>query len=173
MDFDDLLVNAVRLLNDFPRGARKLQQRFRHLLVDEFQDTNRLQLDLVTMLASGDRPDVCVVGDDDQSIYGWRGGGGVEHPRVREAFSESHPSFASSKINRSTNEILQAANRLIRNNAKRRGKNLWSPREGGDPRGNHRRPRRSGGGGVHRQRTRGPGATPRPAPGKTTRSFIA
>lgn len=132
MDFDDLLVNAVRLLADFPEVRASLQRRYRHLLVDEFQDTNRLQLDLVSMLASGDPADVCVVGDDDQSIYGWRG---AEVANILE-FERHFPNPTIVRLEqnyRSTNEILQAANRVIRNNTKRRGKNLWSPRTGGDP----------------------------------------
>jgi len=132
MDFDDLLVNAVRLLADFPEVRARWQQRYRHLLVDEFQDTNRLQLDLVSMLASGDPPDICVVGDDDQSIYGWRG---AEVSNILE-FERHFPNPTIVKLEqnyRSTNEILQAANRVIANNTRRRGKNLWSPREGGDP----------------------------------------
>ncbi|MDD5200731.1 MAG: UvrD-helicase domain-containing protein, partial [Terrimicrobiaceae bacterium] len=131
MDFDDLLVNAVRLLNDFPDVRARWRQRYRHLLVDEFQDTNRLQLDLVSALATGDPPDVCVVGDDDQSIYGWRG---AEASNILE-FERHFPNPTIVKLEqnyRSTNEILQAANRAIRNNTRRRGKNLWSPREGGE-----------------------------------------
>lgn len=131
MDFDDLLVNAVKLLSNFPDVREKWRTRYRHLLVDEFQDTNRLQLDLVSLLAAGDPPDVCVVGDDDQSIYGWRG---AEVSNILE-FERHFPNPTIVKLEqnyRSTNEILQAANRVIRNNAARRGKNLWSPREGGD-----------------------------------------
>jgi len=132
MDFDDLLVNAVRLLSNYPEVRAKWQQRFRHLMVDEFQDTNKLQLELVSLLASGDPPDVCVVGDDDQSIYGWRG---AEVANILE-FERHFPNPKVIKLEqnyRSTNEILQAANRVIRNNTRRRGKNLWSPRTGGDP----------------------------------------
>ncbi len=132
MDFDDLLVNAVRLLGDFPAVRAKWQARYRHLLVDEFQDTNRLQLDLVSLLAAGDPPNVCVVGDDDQSIYGWRG---AEASNILE-FERHFPGPKVVKLEqnyRSTNEILQAANRVIRHNVKRRGKNLWSPKSGGDP----------------------------------------
>ncbi|MGH8047386.1 MAG: ATP-dependent helicase [Chthoniobacterales bacterium] len=131
MDFDDLLVNTVRLLSDFPEVRATVQRRYRHLLVDEFQDTNRLQLDLVSMLASGNPPDVCVVGDDDQSIYGWRG---AEVSNILE-FEKHFPNPTVVRLEqnyRSTNEILQTANRLIRNNTRRRGKNLWSPRTGGD-----------------------------------------
>jgi superfamily I DNA/RNA helicase len=102
------------------------------MLVDEFQDTNNLQLRLVSLLASDDPPNVCVVGDDDQSIYGWRG---AEVSNILEF--EKHfrnPEIIRLEQNyRSTNAILGAANRLIRNNPRRRGKNLWSPQEGGDP----------------------------------------
>jgi superfamily I DNA/RNA helicase len=132
MDFDDLLVNAVKLLSGFPEVRARYQRRFRHLLVDEFQDTNKLQLDLVTLLAAGDPPNICVVGDDDQSIYGWRG---AEASNILE-FERHFPNPVVVRLEqnyRSTNEILQAANRVIKNNTKRRGKNLWSPREGGDP----------------------------------------
>lgn len=73
MDFDDLLVKAVQLLNEHPDVCDKWRSRYSQMLVDEFQDTNRLQLDLVSLLASGSPPNICVVGDDDQSIYGWRG----------------------------------------------------------------------------------------------------
>lgn len=132
MDFDDLLVQAVRLLTEHPEVRDKWRSRFRHMLVDEFQDTNRLQLDLVTMLAAGDPPNVCVVGDDDQSIYGWRG---AEVSNILEF--EKHfrnPTFIRLEQNyRSTNAILGAANRLIKNNPRRRGKNLWGSQAGGDP----------------------------------------
>ena len=132
MDFDDLLVQAVRLLDEHPGVRAKWRARFHHMLVDEFQDTNNLQLRLVSLLASDDPPNVCVVGDDDQSIYGWRG---AEVSNILEF--EKHfrnPEIIRLEQNyRSTNTILGAANRLIRNNPRRRGKNLWSPQEGGDP----------------------------------------
>ncbi|MCK9590355.1 MAG: UvrD-helicase domain-containing protein, partial [Terrimicrobiaceae bacterium] len=132
MDFDDLLVQAVRLLDEHPGVREKWRSRFRHMLVDEFQDTNSLQLRLVSLLASAEPPNVCVVGDDDQSIYGWRG---AEVSNILEF--EKHfrnPEIIRLEQNyRSTNAILGAANRLIRNNPRRRGKNLWSPQEGGDP----------------------------------------
>ncbi len=132
MDFDDLLIQAVKLLTEHEGVREKWRSRFRHMLVDEFQDTNRLQLDLVTLLSAGDPPNICVVGDDDQSIYGWRG---AEVSNILEF--EKHfrdPEVIRLEQNyRSTNAILGAANRLIRNNPRRRGKNLWSPQEGGDP----------------------------------------
>jgi len=125
VDFDDLLVLAVKILSNFPEARSHWQGRFSYLLVDEFQDTNRLQLDLVSMLAHGEPPNVCVVGDDDQSIYGWRG---AEISNILE-FERHFPGPAIFKLEqnyRSTNQILGAANRLIVHNAKRRGKRLWS-----------------------------------------------
>ncbi|MFZ4681474.1 MAG: ATP-dependent helicase [Terrimicrobiaceae bacterium] len=132
MDFDDLLGKAVKLLDEHPEAREKWRSRVKHLMVDEFQDTNKLQLDLVNLLASGQPPNVCVVGDDDQSIYGWRG---AEVSNILE-FEKHFPNPRIIRLEqnyRSTNAILGAANRLIKNNPRRRGKNLWSPKEGGEP----------------------------------------
>lgn len=132
MDFDDLLVHAVRLLSESSDVRDKWRAKARHLLVDEFQDTNRLQLELVTQLANGNRPNVCVVGDDDQSIYGWRG---AQVANILE-FETHFPNPRIIRLEqnyRSTNPILCAANRLISNNPRRRAKKLWSSRQGGDP----------------------------------------
>ena len=132
MDFDDLLVQAVRLLNENPEVRDKWRSRYTQMMVDEFQDTNRLQLDLVSLLAAGDPPNVCVVGDDDQSIYGWRG---AEVSNILE-FEKHFPNPKVIRLEqnyRSTNPILTTANRLIKNNPRRRVKNLWSSVPGGDP----------------------------------------
>ena len=132
MDFDDLLVKAVQLLNEHPDVRDKWRSRYSQMLVDEFQDTNRLQLDLVSLLASGSPPNICVVGDDDQSIYGWRG---AEVSNILE-FEKHFPDPEVIRLEqnyRSTNTILSTANRLIKNNPRRRGKNLWSSQEGGEP----------------------------------------
>lgn len=131
MDFDDLLRLAVRLLADHEAVRERWRGRFDHLLVDEFQDTNRLQLELVGLLARGSRPNICVVGDDDQSIYGWRG---AEISNILE-FERHFPGpeiFKLEQNYRSTGTILDAANRLIRHNARRRGKKLWSAEPGGE-----------------------------------------
>ncbi len=124
VDFDDLLILAVRLLEEFPALQKKWQSRFSFLLVDEFQDTNRLQLDLVRHLAGLHR-NVCVVGDDDQSIYGWRG---AEVSNILE-FERHFPGPKIVKLEqnyRSSNAILGIANSLIRQNPRRRLKTLWS-----------------------------------------------
>ncbi|MFV0338808.1 MAG: ATP-dependent helicase [Chthoniobacterales bacterium] len=125
VDFDDLLILAVQLLNEFPDIQKTLQEQYRHLLVDEFQDTNNLQMQLVALLASGKRPNVCVVGDDDQSIYGWRGAD-ISNILEFESHFPDPEVFKLEQNYRSTNQILGAANRLIENNQKRRSKKLWS-----------------------------------------------
>lgn len=130
IDFDDMLTLSVKLLSEFPAVREHWQNLYDHMLVDEFQDTNKLQLDLVTLLCRERRPNICVVGDDDQSIYGWRG---AEISNILE-FERHFPQpeiFKLEQNYRSTNAILDAANRLIKNNAKRRGKKLWSSSEGG------------------------------------------
>jgi superfamily I DNA/RNA helicase len=132
MDFDDLLLKARELLRDHPEARADLRSRYRHILVDEFQDTNKLQLELVSLLAADERPNICVVGDDDQSIYGWRG---AEASNLLE-FERHFPGPEVIKLEqnyRSTDIILSVANRLIKNNSRRRGKNLWSDSKEGEP----------------------------------------
>ncbi len=138
VDFDDLLLLTVKLLDEHPEVRVKWQQRFKYLMVDEFQDTNRLQLDLISLIAKRDgldgepeRPNICVVGDDDQSIYGWRG---AEVSNILE-FEAHFPNPTVVKLEqnyRSTNAILSTANALIKNNPRRRPKALWSAQDGGD-----------------------------------------
>ena len=140
VDFDDLLLLTVKLLNEHPSVQERWFRRFRYIMVDEFQDTNRLQLDLVSLLAkphpsspefAGARPNVAVVGDDDQSIYGWRG---AEVSNILE-FEAHFPGPTVVKLEqnyRSTNIILGTANSLIKNNPRRRPKKLWSAKEGGE-----------------------------------------
>ena len=130
VDFDDLLLLAVRLLRDHEEVRARWRAKFRYLMIDEFQDTNRLQLDLVTLLAD-ERRNVAVVGDDDQSIYGWRG---AEVSNILE-FELHFPDPKVVKLEqnyRSTNAILGSANSLIKNNPRRRPKKLWSAGESGD-----------------------------------------
>ncbi|MEY5025451.1 MAG: hypothetical protein RLZZ244_979 [Verrucomicrobiota bacterium] len=130
VDFDDLLLLGVQLLEEHEEVRQLWQRRFHYLMVDEFQDTNKLQLRMVGLLAD-ERRNVAVVGDDDQSIYGWRG---AEVSNILEF--ESHfrnPAVVKLEQNyRSTNAILETANHLIRNNPRRRAKSLWSAHDGGD-----------------------------------------
>jgi superfamily I DNA/RNA helicase len=128
VDFDDLLVIAARLLQEFPDIQAKWEKRFDFVMVDEFRDTNQLQMELVHRLARVHQ-NVCVVGDDDQSIYGWRG---AEISNILE-FERHFPKPTIVKLEqnyRSTNAILGAANSIIRRNPRRRPKSLWS--ENGD-----------------------------------------
>jgi len=130
VDFDDLLLLTVKLLSEHAEVQEKWQRRFRYLMVDEFQDTNRLQLELVSLLADSNK-NVAVVGDDDQSIYGWRG---AEVANILE-FESHFPNPAVVKLEqnyRSTNAILGTANSLIKNNPRRRPKALWSAQDGGE-----------------------------------------
>jgi DNA helicase-2/ATP-dependent DNA helicase PcrA len=128
VDFDDLLILTVRLLDEFTDVRIKWENRFEFVMVDEFQDTNRLQFELVRQLAGSHR-NVCVVGDDDQSIYGWRG---AEISNILEFEHHfPHPKIIKLEQNyRSTNAILGGANSIIRGNPRRRPKSLWS--ENGD-----------------------------------------
>lgn len=130
VDFDDLLLLTVQLLNEHPEVRQRWRERFRYLMVDEFQDTNRLQLELVRLLAD-ERQNVAVVGDDDQSIYGWRG---AEVSNILE-FEQHFPNPTVVKLEenyRSTNAILGTANSLIKHNPRRRPKRLWSSRGDGE-----------------------------------------
>ncbi len=128
LDFDDLLLKVVELLRDNDHVRATLRNKIRFVLVDEYQDTNRLQFDIVRRLASEEQ-NVCVVGDDDQSIYSWRG---AESSHILE-FGDHFPGAKIVKLEqnyRCTPNILKAANAVIRNNARRHGKELWSA---GDP----------------------------------------
>ena len=128
-DFDDLLVETLRLLQDHEDVRRRWQQRFQYLMIDEYQDTNRCQLDLLRLL-SAPRNNLAVVGDDDQSIYGWRG---AESRNILE-FSKNFPGAQVIKLEenyRSTAVVLQAANAVIANNPQRHPKTLWTSQPGG------------------------------------------
>jgi len=127
VDFDDLLLLAVRLLEEHGEVREHWQDRFRYLMVDEFQDTNGLQMALLRHLA-GEARNVCVVGDDDQSIYGWRG---ADIRNILE-FERYFPDPAVVKLEenyRCTAPVLQLANSIIRHNRDRRDKTLWCRKE--------------------------------------------
>jgi len=129
LDFDDLLLDAVRLLKSAPQVREYYNRRFQFLLIDEYQDTNRPQYELMRMLA-GDRHNVCAVGDEDQSIYSWRG---ADIRNILE-FEQDFPEAKIIRLEqnyRSTQNILQAASAVVANNIRRKGKNLWTSRQGG------------------------------------------
>src|SRR5205809_841064 len=131
MDFDDLLLHPLTLFRQHPERLAYWQDRFQHVLVDEFQDTNAAQYLLVKHLAKR-HGNLCVVGDDDQAIYGWRGAD-VRHML---SFQQDFPSTTLIKLEqnyRSTQVILDAANGIIAENARRLGKTLFTAKQGGEP----------------------------------------
>ena len=130
MDFDDIIVNAVKLLKENPDVLEYYQRRFRYVMVDEYQDTNHAQYILTSLLAGGYR-NICVVGDDDQSIYKFRGAT-IENILSFENQYEETSVIRLEQNYRSTSIILDAANAVIKNNQGRKGKTLWTETEGGD-----------------------------------------
>ncbi len=130
LDFDDLLMRAVDVLQLFPERLGYYRNLFRHVLVDEYQDTNRAQYLMVKLLTEEHRQ-VTVVGDDDQSVYSWRGA----DVRNILSFEDDYPETKVVKLEqnyRSTTTILDAANALVSHNRGRKPKNLWSDRGVGD-----------------------------------------
>jgi len=130
MDFDDLLVQAVELFRAHPDVLANYQQRFKHLLVDEYQDTNAAQNELVILLAKEHR-NICVVGDSDQSVYRFRGADIRNILEFETAFPDSHVIVLEQNY-RSTQTILDAANAVIAQNALRKPKALWTEQVGGE-----------------------------------------
>ncbi len=129
MDFDDLIVKTVELFKSCPEVLEQYQNRFRYIMVDEYQDTNTAQFEFVRLLADKYR-NLCVVGDDDQSIYKFRGA------NIRNIldFEDTYPDATTIKLEqnyRSVGNILAAANSVISNNRGRKGKNLWTAKEDG------------------------------------------
>ena len=124
VDFDDLILLTLRLFAEHPDALDACRARFRYVMVDEYQDTNAAQFQLVHALTLKHR-NLCVVGDDDQSIYGWRGAEVANLLDLEKHFPEVKVVKLEQNY-RSTTTILQAANAVIKNNARRRGKNLWS-----------------------------------------------
>ena len=130
MDFDDIIVNTVKLLKENPDVLEYYQRRFRYVMVDEYQDTNHAQYILTSLLANGYR-NICVVGDDDQSIYKFRGAT-IENILSFENQYDETAVIRLEQNYRSTSVILDAANAVIKNNKGRKGKTLWTEKEGGD-----------------------------------------
>ena len=130
LDFDDLLGKTVELFGKFPEVAEKYSERFRYLMVDEYQDTNRTQYKLVRYLSS-QHGNVCVVGDEDQSIYSWRG---ADIQNIL-SFEKDYPNTQIVRLEqnyRSTKTILAAAGAVVANNEERKGKSLWTENASGD-----------------------------------------
>ena len=131
VDFDDLLVLPCRLFETSDRALEKWQDRYDHILVDEYQDTNRAQYVLLRYLA-GATQNLCVVGDDDQSVFSWRG---ADVRNILD-FERDYPNATVVKLEqnyRSTQKILDAAHSVVRHNAARKEKQLWTERTGGEP----------------------------------------
>jgi DNA helicase-2/ATP-dependent DNA helicase PcrA len=129
LDFDDLLLESVRLLKADAATREKYQRRFQYMLVDEYQDTNRPQYEIMCAL-SASHHNLCAVGDEDQSIYSWRG---ADINNILD-FEKNFPEAKIIRLEqnyRSTQPILQAASAVVGNNLQRKGKNLWTAREGG------------------------------------------
>ena len=131
MDFDDLLSGTVKLFREHPEALERWRGRFSYILVDEYQDTNHAQYELVNMLAAPHR-NLMVVGDDDQSIYSWRG---ADIRNILD-FERDYPDATVVKLEqnyRSTQLILDAAHAVVKNNASRKDKKLWTENAGGRP----------------------------------------
>ncbi|ACL74758.1 DNA helicase PcrA [Ruminiclostridium cellulolyticum] len=129
LDFDDIIMNTIKLFDKYPEVLDYYQRRFRYILVDEYQDTNTAQYTLVRKLSEA-QENLCVVGDDDQSIYGWRGA------NIRNIldFEKDFKKCCTIKLEqnyRSTQNILDAANHVIGNNTGRKCKSLWTDNKGG------------------------------------------
>ena len=128
LDFDDLLLETVRLLKTSAEVRERYNRKYRYLLIDEYQDTNRPQYELMKLL--GSHSNVCVVGDEDQSIYSWRG---ADIRNILE-FEKDFPAARTIRLEqnyRSTQTILEGASAVVAQNTQRKGKNLWTSREGG------------------------------------------
>ncbi|RWX53573.1 DNA helicase II [Photobacterium chitinilyticum] len=131
VDFAELLLRAFELIRDNKHIREHYQARFKHILVDEFQDTNNIQFAWLRLMAGADC-NVMIVGDDDQSIYGWRGAQVENIQRFLRDFTNASSIFLEQNY-RSTGNILNAANELIANNNERMGKNLWTDGAEGEP----------------------------------------
>ena len=130
LDFDDLLLKPLKLFNEYPKKLEYYQQKYRYVLVDEYQDTNRPQFELVYSLSKEHR-DICVVGDDDQSIYSWRGADINNILNFSESFGESKIIKLEQNY-RSTQNILDGAWAVVSQNSSRAEKKLWTDNSHGD-----------------------------------------
>ena len=132
LDFDDLLLFTVKLLNENPEIRQFYQNKFEYILVDEYQDTNRCQYELVNLLVTDTKQNICVVGDDDQSIYAFRG---ADIKNILD-FEQDYPNTRVLRLEqnyRSTQNILDAAWGVVHNNRARKAKKLWTKNDLGEP----------------------------------------
>jgi len=130
LDFDDLMIKTVRLLREVPEVRDKYNNKFRYILVDEYQDTNSLQFSLISLLTEKQQ-NICVVGDEDQSIYKWRG---ADITNILN-FEKHFPNTKTIRLEqnyRSTQTILDVAGAVVKHNIERKGKNLWTSNPKGD-----------------------------------------
>jgi DNA helicase-2/ATP-dependent DNA helicase PcrA len=130
LDFDDLMIKAVRLLRDVPEVREKYNNKFRYIMVDEYQDTNSLQFALISLLTERTQ-NIAVVGDEDQSIYKWRG---ADISNILN-FEKHFPNTKTIRLEqnyRSTQTILDVAGAVVKNNIERKGKTLWTSNPRGD-----------------------------------------
>lgn len=130
LDFDDLLIKAVRLLRNVEEVRTKYNNKFKYILVDEYQDTNSLQFELIQLLTQKQQ-NICVVGDEDQSIYKWRGADISNILNFEKQFSNTK-TIRLEQNYRSTQIILDVAGAVVKNNLQRKGKNLWTSNPRGD-----------------------------------------
>jgi DNA helicase-2/ATP-dependent DNA helicase PcrA len=128
LDFDDLLLETVRLLKSSAEVRERYNRKYKYLLIDEYQDTNRPQYELMKLL--GKHGNVCVVGDEDQSIYSWRGAD-IKNILDFENDFQNAKTIRLEQNYRSTQIILEGASAVVAQNTQRKGKNLWTAREGG------------------------------------------
>jgi len=131
LDFDDILLHTLKIFDENPDVLAYYQDKFKYILVDEYQDTNTAQYMLVSMLAKKHR-NICVVGDDDQSIYGWRGAN-MQNILDFEKYFQGCRVIKLEQNYRSTERILDAANNVIKNNCGRKPKSLWTKNSKGEP----------------------------------------
>lgn len=131
LDFDDLIIKTVELLRNNLEVRDYYQRRFKYVFVDEYQDTNKIQYELIKLLSEKHK-NICVVGDESQSIYGWRGADISNILNFEKDFKGSTTIMLEQNY-RSTQKILNLANRVIRHNSERKDKNLWTDNQEGDP----------------------------------------
>src|SRR4029434_8693717 len=130
LDFDDLMIKTVRLLREVPEVREKYNNKFKYILVDEYQDTNSLQFNLISLLTEKQQ-NICVVGDEDQSIYKWRG---ADISNILN-FEKQFPNTRTIRLEqnyRSTQTILDVAGAVVKHNIERKGKTLWTSNPRGD-----------------------------------------